>query len=79
MASTTLTQTAQAVTDTRAAEMARALDDMPPMVRSGSFAAATGIGERTLRRALNAGTMPGVRLGKGWFVNVAAARELLGI
>lgn len=57
-------------------------EDMPPlapMCKVSHFSEATGIPNRTLRRALNRGELPGVRIGRAWYINTAKALKALGI
>lgn len=56
-----------------------ALKQLEPLSRVCSFSEATGIHERAVRRALNEGKLPGVRLGRVWYVRTAAALALLGL
>lgn len=56
-----------------------AYQQLEPLSRVCSFSEATGIHERAVRRALNEGKLPGIRMGRVWYVRTAAALALLGL
>lgn len=45
---------------------------MPKMLDSASVAKATGLHVRTVRRMMRDGTIPGVKIGRKWFISDAA-------